>query len=60
MIKRTISSPVAVFRWVMDPRVSPLRHLAPAQRFQATAVLGTMWATMFVWGQAPGSITENF
>jgi hypothetical protein len=50
MIKSTISSLVSAFRWIMDPRVSPLRHLTPAQRFQVTAVLGMMWTTIFCLG----------
>lgn len=50
MIKHPLALPVEAFRWVMDPRVSPLRHLAPAQRFQAMAVLGTMWTTIFCLG----------
>lgn len=42
--------PVHIFRSVMDPRVSPLRHLAAAQRFQVMAALGTMWTTIFCLG----------
>jgi hypothetical protein len=34
-------------RWVMDPRVSPLRHLRPAQRFQVMCLLGIMWTLVF-------------
>jgi hypothetical protein len=34
-------------RWVMDPRVSPLRHLRPAQRFQIMCLLGMMWTLVF-------------
>lgn len=50
MIKRAISLPIDAVRWVLDPRISPLRHLAPAQRFQVTAVLGLMWTTLFSFG----------
>jgi hypothetical protein len=39
-----VSFPV---RWVMDPKVSPLRHLAAAQRFQIMCLLGTMWTLIF-------------
>lgn len=33
--------------WVMDVRISPLRHLRPAQRFQIMCLLGTMWTFIF-------------
>ncbi len=38
---------LSLYRAVMDSNVNPLRALHPAQRFQAMAVLGTMWATIF-------------
>ena len=38
---------LSLHRAVMDSNVNPLRALRPAQRFQAMAVLGTMWATIF-------------
>lgn len=37
-------------RWVMDPSVSPLRHLGPAQRFQAMLALAMMWTFLFCIG----------
>ena len=50
MIISILALPVRLFRFIMDPRVSPLRHLAPAQRFQVTCVLGLMWTTIFTFG----------
>ena len=50
MLKSILLMPVNVFRFVMDPRVSPLRHLPPAQRFQVMCVLGLMWTTIFCLG----------
>ncbi len=50
MLASILNRPLAAFRFVMDPRVSPLRHLAVAQRFQVMAVLGTMWTTIFCLG----------
>lgn len=50
MIKTVLAIPVSAFRSVMDPRVSPLRHLPTAQRFQIMCVLGTMWTTIFCLG----------
>jgi len=50
MLNNPMLLPVNIFRSVMDPRVSPLRHLRPAQRFQAMAVLGFMWSTIFCFG----------
>ncbi len=50
MVSKAILVPVSAFRSVMDPRVSPLRHLRPAQRFQAMCILGTMWTTIFCLG----------
>lgn len=41
---------IQLFRLVMDPRVSPLRHLGPARRFQVTCVLGLIWTTLFCLG----------
>lgn len=45
-----LSMPFRVIRWVMDPRVSPLRHLPLAQRFQAMCALGMMWTLVFCLG----------
>lgn len=42
-----MSAPFRLFRRVMDPNVSPLRHLPAAQRFQVTCMLGTMWTLIF-------------
>ncbi len=50
MLRNTLELPVDAFRSVMDPRVSPLRHLPSAQRFQIMCVLGTMWTTIFCLG----------
>lgn len=50
MFKQAANTFVGVFRAVMDPDVSPLRHLRPAQRFQAMCILGTMWTTIFCLG----------
>jgi hypothetical protein len=38
---------LSLYRAVMDSNVNPLRSLPPAQRFQAMALLGTMWTTIF-------------
>jgi hypothetical protein len=35
------------YHFVMNDRRNPLRHLAPPQRFQAMAILGSMWTTIF-------------
>ena len=32
---------------VMDSSVNPLKHLPPAQRFQAMLLLSIMWTTIF-------------
>lgn len=32
---------------VMDPQRNPLRHVPPAQRFQAMLLLSVMWTTIF-------------
>lgn len=50
MLKTALNLPFSAFRSVMDPRVSPLRHLPIAQRFQMMCVLGTMWTTIFCLG----------
>lgn len=50
MMNYLLRSSVNVVRFVMDPRVSPLRHLPPAQRFQVMCVLGLMWTTIFCLG----------
>ena len=50
MLKTAVNFPVSVFRQVMDPRVSPLRHLPPVQRFQVMCVLGMMWTAIFCLG----------
>lgn len=50
MLKNALTLPVGAFRLVMDPRVSPLRYLPSAQRFQVMCVLGTMWTTIFCLG----------
>lgn len=50
MVSKAILVPVSAFRSVMDPRVSPLRHLPIGQRFQVMCVLGTMWTTIFCLG----------
>ena len=50
MINFILALPVRLFRAVLDPRVSPLRHLPLAQRFQVTCVLGLMWTTIFTFG----------
>jgi len=50
MIKNIIAAPIHAFRLVMDPRISPLRHLPAAQRFQMMCVLGIMWTTIFCLG----------
>jgi undecaprenyl pyrophosphate phosphatase UppP len=47
MISILLRYPAHMFRAVMDPRVSPLRHLSKAQQFQVTVVLGLMWTTVF-------------
>jgi hypothetical protein len=47
MVSNIIGYPIQWFRQVMDPRVSPLRHLPKAQRFQVTLALGLMWTTVF-------------
>ena len=38
------------FSLVMDDRRNPLRHLRPAQRFQAMLLLSLMWTTIFCAG----------
>ncbi len=38
---------MALYRSIMDSDANPLRALPPAQRFQAMALLGSMWATIF-------------
>lgn len=50
MFKSVFATPVGVFRSIMDPRVSPLRHLRPALRFQVMCVLGFMWTSIFCFG----------
>ncbi len=50
MVKTVFALLISAFRHIMDPRVSPLRHLPSAQRFQVTCVLGTMWTTAFCLG----------
>ena len=47
MTSQTISKISFPVRWVLDPKVSPLRHLAVAQRFQVMCLLGTMWTIIF-------------
>ena len=41
---------LSLYRAVMDSSANPLRALHPAQRFQAMAILGTMWTTIFCGG----------
>ena len=36
-----------LFDLVMDPQRNPLRHVPPAQRFQAMLLLSVMWTTIF-------------
>lgn len=50
MVKNITAALIHAFRLVMDPRISPLRHLPAAQRFQVMCVLGTMWTTIFCLG----------
>ena len=38
---------LSLYRAVMDSNANPLRALHPAQRFQAMAILGTTWTTIF-------------
>lgn len=47
MLSETADKLLYPVRWVMDPRVSPLRHLRPAQRFQIMCLLGMMWTLVF-------------
>lgn len=50
MVKIITAALIHAFRLVMDPRISPLRHLPAAQRFQVMCILGTMWTTIFCLG----------
>lgn len=36
-----------IYRLIMDSERNPLRHLPPAQRFQAMVLLSIMWTTIF-------------
>ena len=47
-MRNLIQFHVTMYRFMMDPSVSPLRHLPPAQRFQAMCALGTMWTFIFM------------
>jgi hypothetical protein len=47
MDSQSLSKVSYPIRWVLDARVSPLRHLAAAQRFQIMCLLGTMWTFIF-------------
>ena len=47
MLSEIVAKILFPVRWVMDARVSPLRHLPPAQRFQVMCLLGTMWTFIF-------------
>jgi ABC-type bacteriocin/lantibiotic exporter with double-glycine peptidase domain len=47
MFSKLINAPVRIARQVLDPRVSPLRHLPKIQQFQVTLVLSLMWTAVF-------------
>ncbi|MCX7864341.1 MAG: hypothetical protein N2423_04780 [Novosphingobium sp.] len=47
MLLRLAETLLFPVRWIMDPRVSPLRHLPPAQRFQLMCLLAIMWTLVF-------------
>jgi len=47
MFTQMFKGPISLFRMIMDPRVSPLRHLPNAQRFQIMCLLGMMWTLLF-------------
>jgi len=36
-----------LYNTIMDSEKNPLRHLPPAQRFQAMVLLSTMWTIIF-------------
>lgn len=50
MFEKLLTALLWPLRMVFDPRVSPLRHLRPAQRFQVMCLLGMMWTTFFCLG----------
>ena len=41
---------LSIFKSIMDPKVSSLRYLPPAQSFQIMTYLGFMWTFLFCAG----------